>query len=168
MTIGSLRGKLTTSAVGTFWQVAALKAARQQLYDKLLSADSSEGAKYERRLSEEIARIQAEASSHIDRIRKESTEMFERETRMLRELRDTAQQEASSQASNTKALQTQYDDLLLKHRDLQKRADLKQTELQVKGAPCATQLPGAESAARSFSEFQGGVLGNLAGGGQGA
>eukprot|EP00951_Prasinocladus_malaysianus_P048021 scaffold653790_cov37-Prasinocladus_malaysianus.AAC.1 len=58
--------------------------------------------------------------------------MFERETRLLRELRDTAQQEASCQAANLKTFQAQYDDLLLQHRDLQKRTDLRQTELQVR------------------------------------
>lgn len=112
-------------------KVAALKKARQELYDKLLSGEANEAGRYERRLSDEIARIQAEASSHIDRIRKESTEMFERETRLLRELRDSAQQEAAAAAAGTKALQGQYDDLLLQHRDLQKRADLQRSELQV-------------------------------------
>eukprot|EP00873_Tetraselmis_striata_P020021 jgi/Tetstr1/440285/TSEL_028635.t1 len=111
-------------------KVAALKKARQELYDKLLSGEANEAGRYERRLSDEIARIQAEASSHIDRIRKESTEMFERETRLLRELRDSAQQEAAAAAAGTKALQGQYDDLLLQHRDLQKRADLQRSELQ--------------------------------------
>lgn len=74
--------------------------------------------------------MQAVAQADLERIRKEATEIYERETRLLRETRDAALDDAARTKAELRDLTQQHDDLVVAHRETVARTDMRAIELQ--------------------------------------
>ncbi|GMH40538.1 hypothetical protein BSKO_08442 [Bryopsis sp. KO-2023] len=110
-------------------KIEALKKEQSDLYEKMLANESEGHDDKENWMQRELVRLQSTTQSDIERIRKESMEMYDREARLLREFRDRALVDANQANSANKELKSLHEDLLLKHRDLQKKNDITAAEL---------------------------------------
>eukprot|EP00232_Nephroselmis_pyriformis_P006666 CAMPEP_0182875708 /NCGR_PEP_ID=MMETSP0034_2-20130328/13700_1 /TAXON_ID=156128 /ORGANISM="Nephroselmis pyriformis, Strain CCMP717" /LENGTH=721 /DNA_ID=CAMNT_0025008457 /DNA_START=32 /DNA_END=2193 /DNA_ORIENTATION=- len=106
------------------------KKQRQQLYDRLLSGEEDSKVAAQMRAQSEVDRVRAECEADLERLRRESAEVFEREARMLKQLREEAVREAEREAARRRDAEGLYDELATAHRELQKSSGLSAAELR--------------------------------------
>lgn len=86
--------------------------------------DGDNRAALERRIDEEVARVREAARADLATVREEARAALERETRLLRDMRDRAQHDADTAAEEVKACRQQLDDAAVRFRSLQHKADV--------------------------------------------
>jgi len=90
-------------------QISELQSQKREIFDKMVQAETQKVKDEDRRLQKELTQLQASTHADIERIRMEARESYDREVRLLRELRDQAQEEASRAKSALAELQETYD-----------------------------------------------------------
>ncbi len=110
-------------------KVAALKAAKAQLQAKLSEVEASGRQAADGKLSAELARLSAQAAADVDRVRREASEAYERDTRMLRDLRDQAQAEAEAARAAVKEARALQEEATTAARQAAVRMDVRCAEL---------------------------------------
>ncbi|GAX82397.1 hypothetical protein CEUSTIGMA_g9825.t1 [Chlamydomonas eustigma] len=111
-------------------QVSELQRTRNEMYEKLVEAENGRARYDEARLHKELAQLQASTHSDLERIRLETAETYEREARLLRELRDQAVEEASRAKIALSELQTVHDRTSSVQGELQRKLESQVVELQ--------------------------------------
>ena len=86
-------------------------------------------AALERRIDEEVARVREAARADVATLREEARAALERETRLLRDMRDRAQHDADVAAAEAKACRQALGDAAVQHRTMQHRADVRSSTL---------------------------------------
>eukprot|EP01052_Picozoa_sp_SAG31_P000414 SAG31_NODE_12_length_38498_cov_21.161671_30_plen_455_part_00 len=109
--------------------VEKLKAEKQELYDRLIAAADQSGATVEKKVSEELSRLQDRAERDVQAAQKHAKEMYERENMSLRESREAARHDAERQAAALKQLQEAHVDLEVEYRSLQATAEAQLAEV---------------------------------------
>ena len=96
-----------------------------------LRMQSEDGGKeaVQRRIEEEVHRIREHARVDLAAVRDESKAALDRETHILRDMRDHAQLEADRAKAELKDCKAELEDVLLKYRALQRKADVDGTAL---------------------------------------
>lgn len=95
-----------------------------------MQGDSDGGrAALERRIDEEVARVREAARADVATVREEARAALERETRLLRDMRDRAQHDADTAAAEVKVCRQQLDDAAVRCRSLQHKADVQGSAL---------------------------------------
>ncbi|XP_022091596.1 progesterone-induced-blocking factor 1-like [Acanthaster planci] len=105
------------------------KRAREELYEKYVESRDRYKAEYESRLREELEAIRLRTDTEVDKLKKTTREMFERENRNLRENRDAAISEKDRAVAAEKECSAKYEQLLADLRQLQMTSDSKTSEL---------------------------------------
>lgn len=118
-----------TESDGLRSKIFDLKKQRQDLYDRIVNEQTDSKASQEARMQGEISRLQAAAREDIERIRVENLAAHEREVSALKEMRDTGAMEAKRLQSELRESRRSFEELLLRHRESQKDADVRQAEL---------------------------------------
>ena len=102
-----------------------------------MQADDGSRASLERRIEMEVSRIQTQSLAELEKVRSESQTALERETRMLRDMREQALAQLDLSRAEGKGHRDAYDELLLRHRELQRRTDVElsrlSADLQLRG-----------------------------------
>lgn len=117
--------RLEAEAAAKDARIVDLKRVRQQLYDKLLSDDEGRRGREEARVLQEVERWKRDAEAEVSRIRQEAADALERETRVLREMRDVAVFEQDRLRGQLKDLATEHGDLAEQLRGLRRLHDVK-------------------------------------------
>lgn len=94
-----------------------------------MQSDEGSKASLERRIEIEVQRVQAQARADLAAIREESKSCVDRETRMLRDMRDHAHLEVDRLKGELKDSKLELEDLWMKHRVLQRKMDVDGTAL---------------------------------------
>ncbi|KAJ9530521.1 hypothetical protein QJQ45_012545 [Haematococcus lacustris] len=117
-------------------KIAELQRQKQELFDKLVQTESLKNREGDARLQRELAALQAATHADMERIRVETSEAYEREARLLRELRDAAQEDAARAKKALSDLQAVHESHQMNaaeaHRRLEGTAIELQTELKQK------------------------------------
>ncbi|KAL6754707.1 hypothetical protein V8C86DRAFT_311837 [Haematococcus lacustris] len=117
-------------------KIAELQRQKQELFDKLVQTESLKNREGDARLQRELAALQAATHADMERIRVETSEAYEREARLLRELRDAAQEDAARAKKALSDLQAVHESHHMNaaeaHRRLEGTAIELQTELKQK------------------------------------
>lgn len=111
-------------------KIRDLKKARQDLTTQLLSNDTTSKEKLEAHFQNELQRLQSLARSDLERVQRESSETYEREMRVLRDMRDQAVADHDRCQVALRERQANFDELMTTYQDMRKASDLKITELQ--------------------------------------
>ncbi|XP_048090404.1 progesterone-induced-blocking factor 1 isoform X1 [Alosa alosa] len=120
-------------------QLDDAKRAREDAYDRYLTSRSDgqrAGAvrdhyksEYESKLRDELENIRLKTSQEMESLQRTSKEMYERENRSLREMRDNAVLEKERAVSAERDTQAKHDQLLDQLRQLQVGSDSRGSEL---------------------------------------
>ncbi|GIL63803.1 hypothetical protein Vafri_17794 [Volvox africanus] len=109
---------------------------KNELFEKLMAAETLRGRNEEVRLQKELAALQERTHADLEKIRVETAEAYEREARLLRELRDAAQEEALRAKGALAELQGLHEKATLAHAEISRRLEQQvvalQTELKQK------------------------------------
>lgn len=89
-----------------------------------MEGDGDSRVALERRIDEEVARVREAARADVATVREEARAALERETRLLRDMRDRAQHGADSAAAELKACRQELVDAAARFRGLQHKADV--------------------------------------------
>ncbi|MEW5310456.1 MAG: hypothetical protein WDW38_002253 [Sanguina aurantia] len=111
-------------------KVTDLQRNKIELLDRLMAAEVLQGRNEGSRLHKELGALQASTHADIERIRVETAEAYEREARLLRELRDHALEEASRAKSSLAQLQSLHEHSLVERGNLQRQLEAQVSELQ--------------------------------------
>jgi len=110
-------------------KLLALRQQRDRLQDKLVEGTSDNRAEYEVRLQGEIARLREESAREVDRVRAEMEHGYDRELRVVRELRDSAVAEARRNEELLSAARQQLEDAGLRNAARAKEAEVLEARL---------------------------------------
>ena len=110
-------------------KVRALKQARNELQERLMSGADEIRSQHEERLTSEVTRLQHKAADDLERLREEHAAARDREIRALRDLRDAAVSDAAVARNELSDARRAHDELLSQHRTAQKNADVSHAEL---------------------------------------
>ena len=112
-------------------KVTDLKKQRADLFDRVMLAheDNKTHLNFDDRLSAEVSRIQSAAKEDIERIRVENLAAHHREVEVLKEMRDSSVNEVRRLSQELRDARSQYDDLLVRHREAQKEADVSHSSM---------------------------------------
>jgi hypothetical protein len=94
-----------------------------------MQSDEGTNASLERRIEMEVQRVQAQARADLDAIREEYKIGMDRETRMLRDMRDHAHLEVDRLKGELKDSKLELEGLWMKHHVLQRKMDVNGTML---------------------------------------
>lgn len=100
------------------------KMAREDFEKYAASRDQ-----YERKLKEELERVRVKTNLEIDNLQRSYKEMYERENRMLQEDRDHAVLEKDRVVAAEREIQSRYNQLLERFRQLQLGSDSRMAEM---------------------------------------
>ncbi|EHB18155.1 Progesterone-induced-blocking factor 1 [Heterocephalus glaber] len=113
-------------------QLEETKKAREEMYEKYVTSrqDLQDHYKteYENKLHDELEQIKLKTNQEIDQLRSASREMYERENRNLREVRDNALAEKDRAVMAEKDALEKHDQLLDRYRELQLSTESKVAE----------------------------------------
>ena len=110
-------------------KIRTLRAARDDLREKVLGGHAEMRSQHEERLSAEVNRLQRKANEDLERLREEHGAHRDREIRALRDLRDAAVADAAAARAEVAELRAGYDDALAALRSTQKNADVSHAEI---------------------------------------
>ncbi len=110
-------------------KVRTLRAARDDLREKVLGGHAEMRSQHEERLTAEVSRLQRKANEDLERLREEHGAHRDREIRALRDLRDAAVADAAAARAEVAEARAGYDDALAALRSTQKNADVSHAEL---------------------------------------
>ncbi|GLC34009.1 hypothetical protein PLESTB_000828200 [Pleodorina starrii] len=117
-------------------KITELSRQKSELYEKLMAAETLKGRNEEARLQKELAALQERTHADLEKIRVETAEAYEREARLLRELRDSAQEDALRAKAALAELQVLHEKTNLAHAEVARRMEQQvvalQTELKQK------------------------------------
>ncbi|KAF5840547.1 hypothetical protein DUNSADRAFT_16345 [Dunaliella salina] len=111
-------------------QISELQNQKREIFDKMVQAETQKVKDEDRRLQKELTQLQASTHADIERIRVEARESYDREVRLLRELRDQAQEEASRAKIALAELQDTYDRQQIHATKAAKQMDMHMVELK--------------------------------------
>jgi len=118
-------------------KIDSLKATKNDYQEKLLNVKEQVQLDAQRDLAKQITTIQQETQSEIATLRQLAKENLERETKHLRDQKETAERAATRMEQQLSSLQEQHDTLLTEHRTLGTRSErlvtAAQTEAKIKG-----------------------------------
>lgn len=86
-------------------------------------------SKLQRRIDDEVARVRETARADIAALREESRQSLERETRLLRDMRDRSELEAGRLAAELKDCRRDLEGAAARYRALQNKSDASTTSL---------------------------------------
>ncbi|KAG2434529.1 hypothetical protein HYH02_012196 [Chlamydomonas schloesseri] len=107
-----------------------LSRHKNDLFEKLMAAETLKGRHEEARLQKELAALQERTHADLEKIRVETAEAYEREARLLRELRDGAQEDAARAKAALAELQALHEKHQLAHNEVTKRLEQQIVALQ--------------------------------------
>ncbi|KAG2423380.1 hypothetical protein HXX76_015346 [Chlamydomonas incerta] len=107
-----------------------LSRHKNDLFEKLMAAETLKGRHEEARLQKELAALQERTHADLEKIRVETAEAYEREARLLRELRDGAQEDAARAKAALAELQGLYEKHQLAHNEVTRRMEQQLVALQ--------------------------------------
>ena len=110
-------------------KIRTLRAARDDLREKVLSGHAEMRSQHEERLTAEVSRLQHKANEDLERLREEHSAHRDREIRALRDLRDAAVADAAAARAEVAEARAGYDDALATLRSTQKNADVSHAEM---------------------------------------
>lgn len=110
-------------------QLSESKASRAKLTEQLMETRSDTQNAYETRLQAELTRLQSQAKKDLDGLTTDAAVTHERETRLLREMRDVAAAEAERARADAREARDAHEALLGKHREAMTEAERRSTEL---------------------------------------
>ncbi|XP_031414086.1 progesterone-induced-blocking factor 1 [Clupea harengus] len=110
-------------------QLEDAKRAREEAYDKYLTSRDHYKTEYESKLRDELEHIRLKTGQEMEGLQRASKEMYERENRSLREMRDSALLEKERAVNAEKEMQAKHDQLLDQLRQLQVGSDSRVAEL---------------------------------------
>ncbi|GLI65968.1 hypothetical protein VaNZ11_009654 [Volvox africanus] len=117
-------------------KITEVTRQKNELFEKLMAAETLKGRDAEVRLQKELAALQERTHADLEKIRVETAEAYEREARLLRELRDSAQEEALRAKGALAELQGLHEKATLAHAEITRRLEQQvvalQTELKQK------------------------------------
>eukprot|EP00892_Ulva_mutabilis_P012222 jgi/Ulvmu1/9372/UM050_0124.1 len=105
------------------------KARQDGVCLSILQGEGDGRAALERRIDEEVARVREAACADVATVRDESRAALERETRLLRDMRDRAQHDADLAAAEVKECRQALDDAAVRMRSTQHKADVQHSAL---------------------------------------
>ena len=111
-------------------QVQELQRARTEMYDRLMAAEGGKVRSDEARLQKELAQLQASTHADLERIRLDTQETYEREARLLREIRDQALEEAGRMRIAHQDIKGVYDKSVAVTAEVQRKLETQVIELQ--------------------------------------
>lgn len=106
-----------------------VKAARARLHAQLAASSAAVRQQEAERLHVEVEKLRAMAAHDLERVRREAADAHDRETRLLRESRDTAAAECSRLLAEVRDVQRAHDELSATHHSAVNRLELRVTEL---------------------------------------
>ncbi|XP_004845313.1 progesterone-induced-blocking factor 1 isoform X3 [Heterocephalus glaber] len=109
-------------------QLEETKKAREEMYEKYVTSRDHYKTEYENKLHDELEQIKLKTNQEIDQLRSASREMYERENRNLREVRDNALAEKDRAVMAEKDALEKHDQLLDRYRELQLSTESKVAE----------------------------------------
>ena len=110
-------------------KIRTLRAARDDLREKVLGGHAEMRSQHEERLTAEVNRLQRKANEDLERLREEHSAHRDREIRALRDLRDAAVADAAAARAEVAELRAGHDDALATLRSTQKSADVSHAEM---------------------------------------
>ncbi|XP_062383325.1 progesterone-induced-blocking factor 1 [Sardina pilchardus] len=110
-------------------QLDDAKRAREDAYDRYLTSRDHYKSEYESKLRDELENIRLKTSQEMESLQRTSKEMYERENRSLREMRDSALLEKERAVGAERDTQAKHDQLLDQLRQLQLGSDSRGSEL---------------------------------------
>ncbi|EFJ42456.1 hypothetical protein VOLCADRAFT_121534 [Volvox carteri f. nagariensis] len=117
-------------------KINELSRQKSEMFEKLMTAETLKGRHEDVRLQKELAALQERTHADLEKIRVETAEAYEREARLLRELRDSAQEEALRAKAALAELQALHEKTGLAHAEVARRLEQQvvalQTELKQK------------------------------------
>jgi hypothetical protein len=111
-------------------QVQELQRARTEMYDRLMAAEGGKARSDEARLQKELAQLQASTHADLERIRLDTQETYEREARLLREIRDQALEEAGRMRIAHQDIKGIYEKSVAAAAEVQRKLETQVIELQ--------------------------------------
>ena len=111
-------------------QVQELQRARTEMYDRLMAAEGGKVRSDEARLQKELAQLQASTHADLERIRLDTQETYEREARLLREIRDQALEEAGRLRISYQDLKGIYEKSVASAAEVQRKLETQVIEMQ--------------------------------------
>ncbi|KAG1656632.1 hypothetical protein FOA52_008637 [Chlamydomonas sp. UWO 241] len=121
-----LRGEMETKEQ----QVQELSRKYGELMERLVEERGARGRQDEAKLQQELGRLQATSHSGVEKIRTEAAEAYEREGRLLREMRDEAVEDAGRLKAEYSALKDVHERSLAAAAEVQRRLESHAMELQ--------------------------------------
>ena len=110
-------------------QLREAKASRQKLTEQLMDTRSDSQSAYEQRLQAELSRLQEQAKKDLEGLTTDARQTHERETRLLREMRDVAAADAERARADAREAREAHEALLGRHREAMAENERKATEL---------------------------------------
>ncbi|GFR42699.1 hypothetical protein Agub_g3621 [Astrephomene gubernaculifera] len=111
-------------------KINELSRHKTELFEKLMAAEALKGRHEEARLQKELAALQERTHADLEKIRVETADAYEREARLLRELRDGAAQDASRAKAALAELQALHEKTCLAHAEVTRRLEQQVVSLQ--------------------------------------
>ncbi|KAL2087881.1 hypothetical protein ACEWY4_016709 [Coilia grayii] len=110
-------------------QLDDAKRAREDAYDKYLSSRDLYKSEYEGKLRDELEHIRLKTGQEMEGLQRASKEMYERENRSLREMKDSAVLEKERAVNAEREAQAKHDQLLEQFRQLQVGSESRVAEI---------------------------------------
>jgi len=107
-----------------------LKDQKADLYSKMLSLREEFGGAIDRKVQDELQRLSEKSALEMAAAQRQARDMYETETRALREGRDTAQDELVRLRSQLEHLQRSHDEIDVELRSLQATTEAQASELR--------------------------------------
>ncbi|KAG2490608.1 hypothetical protein HYH03_011000 [Edaphochlamys debaryana] len=111
-------------------KINELSRHKSELFEKLMASEVLKGNREEARLQKELALLQERTHADLEKIRVETAEAYEREARLLRELRDASQEDAARAKAALAELQGLHEKTTLSHAEVTRRLEQQLVALQ--------------------------------------
>ncbi|KXZ51870.1 hypothetical protein GPECTOR_11g306 [Gonium pectorale] len=111
-------------------KINELSRHKSELFEKLMESEALKGRHEEARLQKELAALQERTHADLEKIRVETAEAYEREARLLRELRDAAVEDSLRAKSALAELQNIHEKSSLTHAEVTRRMEQQIVALQ--------------------------------------